>query len=53
MLAAGSLSGGENAGEKFDEFADKYGQEGVFEMVLVACAKLVANPRKKSCVLLE
>jgi hypothetical protein len=37
------LSGGENAGIKFDEFADKYGQEGVFEMVLVACAKVVAN----------
>ena len=37
------LSGGENASIKFDEFADKYGQEGVFEMVLVACAKVVAN----------
>lgn len=45
------LSGGENAGLKFDEFAEKYGQEGVFEMVLVACAKVVAN--FWGCVLLE
>lgn len=35
--------GGENAGIKFDEFADKYGQEGVFEMVLTGSRMVCLN----------